>query len=354
MTARTMRILTIAAKVAIVAAIVTYVLGTGRVDLTRIAAWRFAVAGAAVLLSIPLIGWSRWWVMMRSQGIEIGIYQTFRIQMIGIFFNSFLFGATGGDIIKAYYVATGPGRERKAHAIVTVFLDRVVGTLGLLPVIAAAAPFAWSSLGENRRFLVLTIVVAGIYGGVLSFFVILAIPRFRDWRRRGLEARSHGHGLGARLARFLDCTDDAIQQVVRHPVATSVCVVLSAMGHLATIAAFFLFGRALGIDSIGFGQFAILAPIALALNALPVFPAGGMGSGEFFASIVFGAAAGAEDWVGGTIMVLWRVSLLLPAPLGLVYFMRSREDVLRAEEAAAEGLEPADAGPQPRAPCRQS
>jgi uncharacterized protein (TIRG00374 family) len=337
MTTRTRKILTTLAKAAVAVFAVTYLLLSGRLDFEQIAGmreWRLAALGTGLLFLIPLIGWFRWWIMLRAQGIRLGLYKAFQIQMIGVFFNSFLFGAVGGDVLKAYYVATGEGKDKKPQAVMTVLLDRVVGTMGLCLILMVAIPFAWSMLGTNRKILTIALILAAAYGGLLAFFVFLAIPRFRANRCAWLTKKSQGRTLRAKLAKALNGTDEAIQQVAKHPLATLLCIVISAAAHLSTITAFYFFGRALGIDDIDFGEYAVLSPIALAVNALPILPAGGAGTGELFASIVFAGAKGAEDWVGGTIMFLWRLSLLIPAPIGLVFFLLHRQDVKRAREAA--------------------
>ena len=114
MTDRTRRILSGVIKVCVGLGVITYVVLTGRLDPRKVVDWRWIAAGFAVLLSIAPIGCFRWWTLVRAQGIDLGVYSAFRIQMIGVFFNAFLFGATGGDVFKAYYIATGEGSDRKA------------------------------------------------------------------------------------------------------------------------------------------------------------------------------------------------------------------------------------------------
>ena len=42
------------------------------------------------------------------------------------FFNAFLLGSTGGDLLKAYYAARET-HHKKTEAVVTVFVDRIIG-----------------------------------------------------------------------------------------------------------------------------------------------------------------------------------------------------------------------------------
>ena len=46
---------------------------------------------------------------------------------VGLFFNNCMPQSTGGDVIKAYYVATS--HEKSAHGVAAVVMDRVTGLL---------------------------------------------------------------------------------------------------------------------------------------------------------------------------------------------------------------------------------
>ena len=161
------------------------------------------------------------------------------------------------------------------------------------------------------------------------------VPRLRERRRRRFERWRAGAGLRAKLARALDPADEAIQEVRRRPLMSAGCVAISIIGHLATIVAFFLFGRALDTTSIPFTSYVVLAPLALAATGLPLLPLGGLGVGEWVASVVFGIATEAGKWFGGTVLFLWRIGLFLPGPLGFVYFVVHREEIRKARDAAA-------------------
>lgn len=301
---------------------------SGRLDIKRVlhgADWRYVAAGFGVLLALPVIGWIRWWAVARGLNVAMDLAQAFRLHMIGVFFNSFLFGATGGDILKGYYVAVDCGGQAKATAVMTIVLDRVFGVIGLFLLLGAALPFAWAYVPSEGTALTLGIVASAIYGSGMLFFLFLAIPRFRRNRKAWFAARSCGQTFGARLARVLDEMDEALQCVFARPGLSAACIAMSALGHLASVFSFHLFAIALGVEGLSFGKHMVLAPIALGVNGLPIMPAGGLGTGEFFSSIAFGVGAGVERWVGGTVLFLWRVSLFIPGLIGLFYFLRERE-----------------------------
>lgn len=88
---------------------------------------------ASILLwgvTIVLGAW-RWLIVLRALGIDLGVRHTLEVSFIAHFFNSFLLGSTGGDLLKAYYAARVT-RHRKTEAVTAVILDRALGLLSML------------------------------------------------------------------------------------------------------------------------------------------------------------------------------------------------------------------------------
>jgi len=344
---RAKRMLLASLKLAAALGVIAYVLSSGRVDLREIAVgadWRWIAAAWALLLAIPLIGWLRWWSIVRAVGLDLGLYAAFRIQMIGMFFNAFLFGVTGGDLFKAYYIAAGAGRERKAAAVTTVIVDRVVGIVGLLLLTGCCLAAAWSEIVTNPLLMGIAIAFAAVYGGAIVVMVLLLMPRLRASRRRWLDTRAACAGLAGRIARAVNEMDEALQAAVKRPLTSLACLAASVLAHVATSTSFYFFARALGVESIPYYKYLILAPLALGVTALPVFPAGGAGFGEAFASVVFSSAGGVARSVGGNVLLLWRAGLFLTGPVGLVYFVLARKEVRRARAEAEEAVDGPDTG----------
>ncbi|MHC5056299.1 MAG: lysylphosphatidylglycerol synthase transmembrane domain-containing protein [Planctomycetota bacterium] len=347
MTDRVKSILWKLAKASLGLAVFGYVVYSGRVSFGRISEalragpW-LVVGGFAVLLLVPVAGTVRWWAVVRMQGIRLSFYAAFRLQMIGILFNAFLFGSIGGDAMKAYYLAAGPGSDKKAASIMSIGLDRMYGVVALFLLIGSQIPFAWAVLTAKKEIAAFVGVAAVIYVLGLVAAIVLMIPRLRARRRRRFERWMAGKGWRAKIARALDPADEAIQEVRRHPLMSLYCTAISFVGHLATVVAFFLFGRALGTTTVPFSNYIVLAPLALAATGLPFLPLGGLGVGEWVASVVFGVAAKAGKWFGGTVLFLWRIALLVPGPLGMLYFVMHRKEFTRPANGAGDG--PAEAG----------
>jgi glycosyltransferase 2 family protein len=89
---------------------------------------------AVVSAGIPaILGITRWQWILHVQGLDVKYSRLFSISFIGLFFNAFMLGSTGGDVIKAWYVAHET-HHKKAEAIATVVVDRLIGLLALFVI----------------------------------------------------------------------------------------------------------------------------------------------------------------------------------------------------------------------------
>src|SRR5437879_643636 len=82
------------------------------------------INGGVLLIALALYATSllitlyRWHLLMRAQGLPTPWWTTLRIGLVGYFFNTFLPGSVGGDIVKAAAVARV--QSRRAAAVATV------------------------------------------------------------------------------------------------------------------------------------------------------------------------------------------------------------------------------------------
>ena len=91
--------------------------------------WFFAGIVAAFVVSQAILA-SRWWLLLRTQGIHINIWAAIRLHFLGLFYNNAMPGSVGGDLIRAWYVTKHT--EKKFEAVLSIFVDRFVGLLSSL------------------------------------------------------------------------------------------------------------------------------------------------------------------------------------------------------------------------------
>ena len=84
------------------------------------------LVGAALIVGI-----ARWRMVLAAGGFNLSFGRAAEISLVAHFFNSFLLGTAGGDVMKAYYAARET-HHKKTEAVVTVFVDRVIGLWAML------------------------------------------------------------------------------------------------------------------------------------------------------------------------------------------------------------------------------
>lgn len=113
-----------------------------------------ARANGAYLWGAVLVFWVvyvitafRWHRLLRAVGIYVPLARVFVLNMVGAFYNTFMPGSTGGDLLKAYY--TAKQTPHKARAIMTVVVDRVLGLLALVVLGGAMAGYEYFVLDPS-------------------------------------------------------------------------------------------------------------------------------------------------------------------------------------------------------------
>ena len=96
--------------------------------------WPLLIAGVLTFGMCLFVVSVRWKVLLAAQGLELSLGRALELYFIGHFFNSFLLGATGGDIVKAYYAARET-HHKKAEAVATMLMDRIMGLLALVALV---------------------------------------------------------------------------------------------------------------------------------------------------------------------------------------------------------------------------
>ena len=104
---------------------------------------------ATLCLAAILLTFVRWYYLVRAQGLPFTMTNALRLGMVAFYFNIFLPGAVGGDIIKAAFIARG--QSRRTVAVATVILDRVIALWGLFWFVALLGTFLLALRCARRR-----------------------------------------------------------------------------------------------------------------------------------------------------------------------------------------------------------
>ena len=317
-------VLVVAGKLTAVGAVGWYLVRSGglRSEYFQFTADSAAVIACGVALTalVMFVGPLRHFLLLRAAGIEITATRTWRIGLIGGFFNNFLLGSFGGDFVRYMYAADA-GRGRAAAAAATL-VDRLIGLLSVVLLASAAA--AWGLTNETT-------------GTVRSFFLtVVAIPILgliglaaTWWIGRGrfvVGAERLVDRLPRRMGEVAQRLLAAFVPLQRQPAALAAALVMSLTLQSLTIASIYLIGLGTPIERAPtLGETCFGTPFAFLANSLPL-PGSGLGAGEAaFDRALRGDfdGRGTTGLRGGaTIFLFWRcwtiVISLIALPLYLV------------------------------------
>src|SRR5665213_1237034 len=140
----------------------------GIVRLVRFANIGFLLAALLVLPLSYLITSRRWHLLLGALDIRMTQARTFVLNMVGAFYNTFMPGSTGGDLLKAYYASKQT--THGTRAVMSVIVDRAVGLIALIVVGGVMAGLQWD-IPACRKVAVGSIAVCvGVLLGLLIFY----------------------------------------------------------------------------------------------------------------------------------------------------------------------------------------
>lgn len=227
----------------------------------------------ALLLSIALFGLAlwlgvvRWRMVLHTQGIELPLGRATRISLVAQFFNAFLLGSTGGDLIKAYYAARET-HHRKTEAVTTVFVDRLVGLWAMLffagimmlpnsQLILKHDQFAIPCVMILAMLVVLTIVLSlAFWGGVSKRF-----PRARHYLRQLPKGT------------MLETSLDSCRRFGKEKAFLAKATALSLFFNVIWVLQIFALGVGLDLN-ISFTALLVIVPLILCISSVPITPNG--------------------------------------------------------------------------------
>jgi uncharacterized membrane protein YbhN (UPF0104 family) len=263
-----------------------------------LAAADYRWVGAAILayLIVEIAAAVRWQILLRVQKIRLNFPRLSGLFLIGMFYNQFLPGGTGGDIIKSYLLLKETP-EHKAVALVAITVTLVSLRFDLL-----------SRTHETRNLLWLLLLVLGVsISALIASFIVSGFNLFHL-----LPHKFPGREKLIEIAA-------AYHLYARHWVATFFAFAVSLVAHLATFTTFLCVAYAFhaGVKVIDF--FAVL-PVERTLTALPISFAG-VGLREQILQVMLHNLCDVPVAVAkliGTMSFL--VILVCCAPGGIVYF----------------------------------
>jgi uncharacterized protein (TIRG00374 family) len=242
------------------------------IGLTRMVreADRSCLIAAVCILPIGYVLTSvRWFFLLRGLGVQISLGRTFVINMVGAFYNSFMPGTTGGDVIKAYY--TAKHTPLRTRAVMTVLVDRVIGLLALIIVGGSMAAYQWE-IEDCRRVAIgsAVILVCVAVGAVVFYNRALRRITGLSFILRRLPMQKQVHK-----------AVEAMEIYGHRPLPVIAATLVSFPVHAMSILSASFAGMAFRLP-LGMFYYWVVVPVVALVGAIPISPQGA-GVMEFFA-----------------------------------------------------------------------
>lgn len=137
--------------------------------------WRWMIAAFAAAGICEFLGILRWQLFLKMLHLRVRFREVMRLFFIGAFFNQFLPGTTGGDVVRVIFLMRDHPENRTA-GFLSVAIDRL---LAVLVLVAMGLGFAWSrsswfasSFAVGNTMKIFAIVLFAIGVGLVASFVL--------------------------------------------------------------------------------------------------------------------------------------------------------------------------------------
>ncbi|HEY7155148.1 MAG TPA: lysylphosphatidylglycerol synthase transmembrane domain-containing protein [Gemmataceae bacterium] len=304
----------------------------------------YLLAAALIYAVAALLTFFRWYLLVRAVELPFRVFDALRLGLIGLFFNAFLPGSVGGDIIKAAFLARE--QDRRTVAVATVIMDRVIALWALIWFVALVGGGFWltgqlEGPAAPRSKMVVTGAAVIVAVSVTVWLLLGLLPSWRAERfALRLERLPRVGGSAAEFWRAVwmyRCKQAAVAAVLG----------LSWVGHVGFVLAFWCSAQVLWSPQLGpiptLAEHFVFVPIGLVVQALVPTP-GGAGGGEWGFSKLYEVFGGSE--VNGALGSL--VQRVLTWTFGLVGYLvylrmhaaeRGQGSGVRGQETEVQGQE---------------
>jgi uncharacterized protein (TIRG00374 family) len=290
---------------------------------------RYLVLSLVLMGLILLVGIFRWQMILNVHGLGLPLSRTAEISLIAHFFNSFLLGSVGGDLLKSYYVARET-HHKKTEAVVTVAVDRLIGLFSMLLLGCIMMIPNWTLLGSHKSFEAVVAFILAMTVGCAGFLFVCfwggvskGIPNARYWLRK----LPKGQILETSISAFREFGKDRTFFARVLPVsmfANLICI----LHFMTLIWGFHLTAPLLAI--------AVVVPIVTCISTLPITPSG-LGVRENLYVLFLAAPSIGIPYAQALLISLigFGTSLFWSAVGGVLYVtVKDREHLVEIEQAS--------------------
>ena len=284
--------------------------------------WVFAGVLGIFIMSQVIIG-LRWWLLLRSQSIFVDFWAAVKLYFLGWFYNNFMPGSVGGDLLRAWYVTKHT--DKKFEAVLSVFVDRVIGLLSTLVI----AVFFYSLFLRGKRVAISSSEGGSFLGSFVEYkrillwaFVAIALifcTLLLHKRSRAILAKAWLY-IGAHSMRMIVKLKDASVLYCSKPLTILGVFVLTVFLQLTIITGFWFLGLNLGIEA-SVKYYYVFFTLAWVLGAVPVSIGGAVVVEVLLASLFIKFAGVGEEAASALALCQRAVWMLASLPGAVIHLI---------------------------------
>jgi uncharacterized protein (TIRG00374 family) len=252
----------------------------------------------------------RWRILLRVQGMHLSWQRISQLFFIGLFFNLFMPGYTGGDFARLYF-SMREFPDQKKEVILTVVMDRLIGMLALVVAAVVTTGLRWQWLQQTPQasfflWVLLSLLIGFTVITTGSFLVsglklATRLPRHTPFRDRLIE------------------TSEAYHVFARAKLSLLWAFLLSFPVLFSFYGAFYCAAQALHAQ-VSLLDMITIMPIVTSIISLPITP-GGVGFRESLFEILLSDLAKVPGEVGVLISLLGFSFFVLFGMIGGVCYL---------------------------------
>jgi glycosyltransferase 2 family protein len=242
---------------------------------------RLLWVAVAVFWVVFVITTLRWRMLLGVLDIHLTRRRTFVLNMVGAFYNTFMLGSMGGDLLKAYYASRQT--PHRTHAVLSVAIDRIIGLTGLVILGGVMAGFQYTRAESPDDPAAVACRRVALGAACLLGALLVAVLLF------GYGSIRRAIGLDFVLQRLP--MQKHVQQALgvmrvyrRRPGVVFAALLMTFPVHIIVVISAMLAGKAFGLP-LPTEYYFVVVPVIVLSGSLPLSPQGA-GVMEFFAILL--------------------------------------------------------------------
>lgn len=253
----------------------------------------------------------RWKALMASQGITLGSFRVGQLVLMGTFFNYFMPGGVGGDVVKAFYIARDFPNS-KTKVVVSVLMDRIVGLFSMVVMALGIMLWQWHTISTTPQLKFIFTMLCFILVAFLVFWSLIFSIRLEKEVFKFISFLPGKHSI-KRILQSLTSYRIGKRQVF-------VSFLLSMLAQMSAILFFYVAGNGLGFSQVPFTTYLFVVPVGFMIQAIPIAPAGiGIGQAAFL--FLFNLAMQDKTSLGPATITAFQLATFLYGLLGAICYL---------------------------------